>query len=244
MSSASPEGTSDTAAASASASDRAGASSASSRSSQPWTQADSAAGIVLRYIVPMRRQLVLWLGSETLSDECLRLLITHLITQGFGEHGRGRIRDFLLRGIRSAAKAVVAETPEATRPEVDFSNWTTSSKSWLEHWRAAILARAWRTLERQEHRDASEPLFSILRAATAHPRETPEMLALRIQTESQISVSPESIQQLLPEARRRFARLLLGEIGETLDSPGNDSIHAELHAIGLADAVDKLSAGQ
>ena len=36
------------------------------RSSHPWTEADSAAGFVLRYLAPMRRQLTAILGSTDL----------------------------------------------------------------------------------------------------------------------------------------------------------------------------------
>ncbi len=39
------------------------------RSSQSWTEADSAAGFVLRYLAPMRRQLASALGSNAEADE-------------------------------------------------------------------------------------------------------------------------------------------------------------------------------
>ncbi len=237
MSSASPQRASDAAVA-------ADAAANLSKSSQPWTEADSAAGFVLRYLVPMREQLIERLESEAMADDCLKLLIGHLVSQGFGAHGKGRIRDFLLRGIRSAAKAAIAEMPADQRVTVDFSTWTTDAKSWLEHWRAAILARVWRALERQEHRNASEPLFTILRSVSAHPRETAAMLAVRINTESDVSVDAEMITRLLPQARKRFAQILLSEVGETLDKPDEESIQSELQTIGLAEVVGKLRAGE
>lgn len=216
--------------------------------SSPWTEAHNAAGFVLRYLIPMRDQLIQGLGSESLADECLRRIITHLVAQGFGSHARGRLRDFLLRATRSAAKTLVAEQaaspPAAGAPlQIDWSQWMVDTQSWRDHWRAAVLARAWRTLERREHQDRSTPLYSILRWSSAYPRETPKMLAIRINTESDVSVDAATITRLLPLARRRFAQILLGEIVETLDEKDAAAVEAELAAIGLADAVAKLRNG-
>ena len=85
------------------------------RSSNPWTQANSAAGFVLRYLVTVRRQLLAILGSSDHADECLKLLIAHLVSVGFGEYKKGKLRDFLIRAIRSTAKTRLAELPENQR---------------------------------------------------------------------------------------------------------------------------------
>lgn len=216
--------------------------------SSPWTEAHNAAGFVLRYLIPMRDQLIQGLGSEALADECLKRIITHLVAQGFGGHARGRLRDFLMRALRSAAKTLLAEQAAAAGAAaqpvaIDWSLWTVDAPSWRDHWRAAVLARAWRTLERREHQDRSTPLYSILRWSSAYPRETPAMLAIRINTESDVRVDAETIARLLPLARRRFAQILLGEIVETLDEKDAAAVEAELAAIGLADAVARLRGG-
>jgi len=187
----------------------------------------------------MREQLLQWTGSETIADQSLRLLIGHLVTQGFGPHGRGRIRDFLLRGIRSAAKAAIAEMPPADQPTIDFSTWKPDAAEWIGHWRAAILARVWRELERDEHQDLSRPLFSILQTATAHPRETAEMLAIRINTQSDVIVEPAAIRKLIGPARQRFAELVWTEVSETLQDRDEASVKAELVEVGLNEPVDK-----
>src|SRR6056297_251404 len=101
------------------------------RSSHPWTQANSAAGFVLRYLLPMRRQLSEILGSDELADEALKRLLAHLVAVGFGEHKRGRLRDFLLRAIRSAAKQCVQELPAQSRPKLNLESITLESKAWL-----------------------------------------------------------------------------------------------------------------
>ncbi len=205
----------------------------SRRTSQPWTGAENAAGFVLRYLLPMRELLIPSLGSESLADECLKRLIAHLVTQGFGANGKGRIRDFLLRGIRSAAKAVVAETPADKRPNVDFNEWTLESPTWIAIWRKGLLTRAWRGLERVEHKNETKPIYSVLRAATEHPEEDAAMLAIRINTKTDQRLNQEAIRAHLLEARTAFAQLLEHEIAETLDQVDDDTVRQEIEALGL-----------
>jgi hypothetical protein len=208
-------------------------------SSRAWTQSRGAAALVVRYLLPMRGQLAESLGSDSAADIALRMLISHLITEGFGSHGRGRLRDFLMRGMRSAARAIVAELPADRRPEIDFSTWRGDDPKWVSRWRAEILARAWRELERNEHRDLSRPVFTILRAAVGHPKETAEMLAVRVNTESDVVVQPSTIRALIGPARRRFAELLLREIRMTLEQNDDASVRGELTAIGIDIPVDR-----
>jgi len=207
--------------------------------SRPWTQSQSAAAVIVRYLAPMRLQLVQWTDNESLADDSLKMLIGHLIAQGFGQHGRGKMRDFLIRGIRSAAKATVAEIAESERPTIDFTTWKPDSPQWIAHWRSEMLARAWRELERDEHQDLSRPLYTILKTTTAHPRETPQMLAIRINTESDIAVEPTTIQKLVAPARKRFAELILQEVSQTLEDRSDAALLAELQTIGLAEPVEK-----
>lgn len=206
---------------------------------RPWTQSQSAAAVIVRYLSPMRQQLIQWTGSEAIADDSLKMLIGHLVAQGFGQHGRGRMRDFLIRGIRSAAKAKIGEMAENNRPAIDFSTWKVDSPDWIANWRGELLARVWRELERDEHQELSRPLYTILKTTTAHPRETAEILAVRINTESDIAVDPATIQTLIAPARKRFAELVLQEVTQTLDDRTEAAIMAELNAIGLADPVEK-----
>jgi len=207
--------------------------------SRPWTQSPSAAALIVRYLAPMRQQLLQWTGSESITDDSLEMLIGHLVAQGFGQHGRGRMRDFLIRGIRSATKATIGEIAENDRPAIDFATWKADSPDWIANWRGELLARVWRELERDEHHDLSRPLYSILKTATAHPRENAEMLAVRINTQSDIAVDPATIQALIAPARKRFAELVIQEVAHTLEDRTETSVMAELHAVGLAEPVEK-----
>ena len=153
------------------------------RSSHSWTEADSAAGFVLRYLSPMRRQLTSLMGSKPEADAALKILLSHLVQAGFGEHKRGRLRDFLVRGIRSCAKARIAELPEDKRQGISLESVTLESKEWITVWRDCLLERAWRSLERHEHSNPDSPVYSVLNSATADTSATSEALASKINDE-------------------------------------------------------------
>jgi hypothetical protein len=211
------------------------------RSSHPWTKADSAAGFVLRYLTPMRRQLTSILGSTDEADEALKLLLAHLVSVGFGEHNQGRLRDFLLRGIRSAAKTRAAEMPEGQRPDMNLDSVTLESKQWLTLWREGLLERAWRALERQEHAEPDFPWFSVLHVATNHPQATPAMLIGQLASERGLTIDEKTVQTLLPAARARFAQLIADEVAETLENPSGVDVKREISVLGLSKAFSGVS---
>lgn len=206
------------------------------RSSHPWTKADSAAGFVLRYLVPMRRQLTEVLGTTEHADESLKLLLAHLVSVGFGDQKQGRLRDFLLRGIRSAAKTRVNELPETERPELNLDSLTFDSRQWVAYWRDGILERAWRGLERKEHADAEMPVYTVLQAATGNPKATPGMLAAQIASENGMQLDEELVAQTIPLARALFAQLVADEVAETLESPTGEDVKMEIKQLGLGKA--------
>ncbi|NND96259.1 MAG: hypothetical protein HKN47_02890 [Pirellulaceae bacterium] len=211
------------------------------RSSHSWTEADSAAGFVLRYLSPMRRQLASVLGSTEEADEALKLLLGHLVQAGFGEHKRGRLRDFLVRGIRSCAKARMGELPEADRRELNLDGVTLGSREWISFWRECLLDRAWRALERHEHSHDDEPVFSVLNAATADSSATSDVLAARIREEFGVEIDSSQIEKILPLARALFAQLIADEVVETLESPSKADVKEEIKALGMAQAFSGLT---
>ena len=211
------------------------------RSSHPWTKADSAAGFVLRYLSAMRRQLTATLGSVNEADEALNLLLTHLINAGFGEYRQGRLRDFLVRGLRSAARARLNELPDDQRAKTRLDELKVDSKEWIKFWREGLLERAWRSLERLEHAKPEVPLFSVLHSATANPQATPEMLVVQIATDNGIQTDAATIRSTLPEARAIFAQLVADEVAETLESPSGDQVKEEIQLLGLSRAFNGIS---
>lgn len=210
------------------------------RSSHPWTEADSAAGFVLRYLTPMRRQLIAVLGAESQADEALKLLLAHLISAGFGDYKQGRLRDFLVRGMRSAAKNRSNDMSQAERANVDLDQLTVDAKPWLKFWREGLLERAWRSLERHEHAHPDAPLYSVLHMATTNPNATPAMLAVQINTELGMNLDERLVRKTLPEARTMFAQLVADEVAETLEAPQIDDVKREITQLGLGKAFSGL----
>ncbi|QEG43216.1 hypothetical protein [Roseimaritima ulvae] len=202
-------------------------------SSHPWTRADSAAGFVLRYVSAMRGQLIDCLGSEKLSDHALTLFIGHLVNRGYGGHGQGRLRDFLILGIRSAAKAALAKVPETQRPDFDPHALQPDSPDWIEHWRMCIWELSWRTLEQQQHKHPGQLDYTVLKLATDNPQSTSAMLAVQVSTAAGEAIDAARIEQLLPAARQRFTQIIATEIANTLHNPTADSIAAERKALRL-----------
>lgn len=237
-----------------------------SRSQQTWTGAGSAAGYVLRYLAPMRRLMIDVTGNEQEADRALAILVTHLVRAGFSGHDRGRLRDFLVRGIRSAAKATYDESvqrseknelesrdaamPIPAPPKLNVAKL--ESPQWLGYWRDGILQRSWRSLERFQHarrydsavRSASltgetsqeDCVHDILRIAIAHPKETPQGWAERLESLGGRPIEPDEVQAQLELARIRFAQYVADEVAQTLEIPEPAKVQAEIKTLGLAKA--------
>lgn len=235
------------------------------RSKQTWTGAGTAAGYVLRYLVPMRRLMLDVAGSEKEADRALAILVAHLVKAGFSGHDKGRLRDFLLRGIRSAAKARFDEVnleietgktkdgkpiPPPTPPKVEVAQL--ESPDWIGYWREGILQRSWRSLERYQHacrygrRPATESdqaevpnedlIHDSLKIAMSYPKETIEVWAGRIASLAGRTVSPDEVRLQIELARVRFAQQIADEVAQTLEIPDPKAIHGEIKNLGLAKA--------
>lgn len=105
-------------------------------------------------------------GNEVAADQALAILIQHLVKAGYGEHNKGRLRDFLVRGIRSAARAQSTQTlekqisekpvpepasPATPPPPLNLDAAQLDAEAWVGYWRDGLLQRAWRALERHQH---------------------------------------------------------------------------------------------
>ncbi len=211
------------------------------RSSHSWTDADSAAGFVLRYVSPMRRQLVSVLGSNSEADEALKKLLAHLVSAGFSKYNKGRLRDFLIKGIRSSAKARIADLPENERPNVSLDAIVGDSPEWLAFWRDCLLERSWRALERYEHANPDMPLYSILFAMNAQPKATTSQLVDAVSRLADRDVDEPTIDRGVANARTMFAQLIADEVVETLQSPTKEDVKAEIRSLGLVNAFSGLS---
>lgn len=210
------------------------------RSSHSWTEAESAAGFVLRYLSPMRKKLTEVLGSSSEADQALRILLTHLVSAGFGEHRKGRLRDFLARAVRSCAKARLSENGRLEAEQEKLASLTTDSKEWRVMWRDCLLDRAWRALERIEHQNPDRPMYSVLWSSTVKPDAGLDELAAAVEKSCKVRLDQVRLQQLKLEAKAAFAQLLADEVVETLETPDKASVKKEIQSLGIGSAFSGL----
>lgn len=210
------------------------------RSSMHWTETTSAAALVMRYLIPLRRQLIEIFDSDQEADEALKLLFNHLLTAGFSGHNRGRLRDFLVKAIRSAAKARWKQRPESSLGELELGQTTADSEVWLNRWRDCLLQRAWRSLEREEHQLPGTPVYSVLQIAAKSPQQTAEMLAMRVAEERGLAIDKQTVTSTLPRSRAMFAQFVADEVAETLEQPTGPTVKQEIKTLGLTSAFVNL----
>jgi hypothetical protein len=192
----------------------------------------------------MRKQLTSILGSETEADQALRILLTHLVSAGFGEHRKGRLRDFLSKAVRSSAKARLSENgqPESeTHRHAVARLASKDSKEWLLMWRDCLLERAWRALERMEHQDAKRPLYSVLWTSTVNPKASLDELAVAVERQCGVKLDQIKIQQFKLEGKAAFAQLLADEVVETLANPDKASVQKEIQSLAIGSVFSGLS---
>jgi hypothetical protein len=134
----------------------------------------------------------------------------------------------------------MAEMPEQDRGKVNLECVTLTSKEWMTFWRECMLERAWRALERHEHKDPEVKVFAVLSVATTYPKADAAELVGRIAEEHSIDLSQREIEETLPQARALFAQLIADEIVETLESPSKNDVKEEIKLLGIASAFTGL----
>ncbi len=189
----------------------------------------------------MRKQLTAVMGSTEEADQALRILLTHLVSAGFGEHRKGRLRDFLARAVKSCAKARLTERGETSADQQNDSGVTLDPKGWLVMWRDCLLERAWRALERMQHQDPSRPLYSVLWTSTIHPKASLDEIAAEVEKACAVKLDQVKLQQLKLEAKAAFAQLLADEVVETLENPDKAAVKKEIQSLGIGSAFSGLT---
>lgn len=214
----------------------------------------------------MRRLMMDIVGREKEADRALSILVAHLVKAGFSGHDKGRLRDFLVRGIRSAAKAGYDEAlkdggkndslelaDQAEKPlPLKMEVAQVESPQWRGYWRDGILQRSWRSLERYQHSrrydrinqppptgeapPREDLVHDVLRAAMSYPKESLQSWAERVSSASGRKVEPDEVQSQLELARIRFAQQIADEVAQTLETPDPVVIQSEIKALGLGKA--------
>lgn len=204
------------------------------RDSQPWTEASNAAGFVIRYLSPMRAMLIEAVGSEPLADRTLTLFLQHLVSKGYGNARPGRLRDYLIVGLRSALNVSLQRLPaDQIHPDVNWDVFASQSTAWRGHWRRGLLELAWRRLEQHQHKHPEDLDYTLLRAVQANPTANETMLAVQVSAVAKQTVDANKIPAMLVSSRNYFAGIVVAEIASTLSHPTTENIQAEQKSLKL-----------
>jgi RNA polymerase sigma-70 factor (ECF subfamily) len=145
---------------------------------------------------------------------------------------RGRFRDF----VRTVLFHLVADYYRARRTEPvplrdddapTGSAEPSSRDPFLDHWRAALLDRAWRELRHLPSR-ANGPLYDVLRFRVDKPDQTTAEAALELSRQIGRRISAVAFRQALHRARVKFAELLRQEVAFSLGTSQKDQVDQEL----------------
>ena len=153
---------------------------------------------------------------------------------------RGRFRDF----VKGVLYHLIADhyrrkqrTPNALPDDgsdlaASAESMLESDRQFLDSWRAELLDRAWKGLERMEQ-EGGQPYHTVLRFRAENPELRSGPMAERLAEKLRRPVTDVWVRQTLHRARERYAEVLLHEVSQTLREPTVEQIEQELIDVGL-----------
>jgi RNA polymerase sigma factor (sigma-70 family) len=217
-----------------------------------WLQAHQGLGeaaivarqqLVLRYYGAVYRYLLSMLRDPAAAEELSQDFAVRLLRGDFKhfDSQRSRFRDFLKTSVRHLVmdywrkqkkneksqplESAPSEAAESTS-EADFD------RAFEQKWREELVARTWEALEKNQ-KESGQPYYTVLRSKTDQPELRSPQLAAQVSAQLGRAVTAESLRQLLHRARRRFAELLVDEVGRSLGTAEPDQVSEELIDLGL-----------
>lgn len=207
-----------------------------------WRSVEDPAQFVLRYAPAIRGYIdCLLKGSQDAEDVAQDFLASVMGRQFSAEQiNRGRFRDFLRASVRNAvidhlrAKKHVSVDPQLLENTLAAAG----DHQWLDSWRSCLLDAALLRL-RQFQRDTPDNLYhTVLRLTLDFPDDDSPSLARRLSQATGREVRSDAYRQQLHRARRKFAELLVGLVGETLREADEERLAEELCELGLKGYVE------
>jgi RNA polymerase sigma-70 factor (ECF subfamily) len=197
-----------------------------------------------RYGKAVNRYLLGALRNADAAEEVGQEFVLRFLQGGLhgADRGKGRFRDFI-KGVlfrmvadyhRRRARQGLPLTEETPEPVDQATAPAQAEQQFLDSWRAELLDRSWKALERleQEH---GQPFHTVLRLRAQRPELRSEDLAAELTTRLTRPVSAAWVRQNLHRARDRFADFLLAEVAQTLAEPTANDLEQELIDLGLHD---------
>jgi hypothetical protein len=202
---------------------------------------------VLRYGRAVRKYIGALLRDDHDADDVSQDLLLEVLHKKFvrREPGRGRFRDYLKAAARNVALGHLRRRARArTRGRAGLAARPAPAElagaaeaEWLAEWRSCILEMTWKALELYQYRHPGNYCHTALRLSVDHPREDSRQLAARLGALTGRPMRADAFRKQLSRARRIFARLLLAEVGHTLEHPSPERLEQELIDVGLMSYV-------
>lgn len=200
-----------------------------------WSQIKDPAQFVLRYSPAIRAYLLALLQEPNDADDVSQDFLLHFLQRGLtaATPDRGRFRDYLKVSVRRAALAHLRKSAhrcqaDGISAEEAASDESAADDEWRQQWRACLLERALRGIERhvREHPGCGyEVALEIARELPeADSQERARVAGQRLGR----CVSAAAFRQMLCRARSLFKAVLIQEVAKTLRDPTTDSIDEEL----------------
>ncbi|MBI2808910.1 MAG: sigma-70 family RNA polymerase sigma factor [Planctomycetes bacterium] len=211
-----------------------------------WPMIHDPAQFVLRYAPAIEGYLLALVRDPDQVDEIRQDFLVKVLQKGFGSeiNVKGRFRNYLKAAVRNAAithlrrKAPGQADPAALAQVADDAETPAAEAEWLEQWRRCMLERIWEALEMHERQNLDNHAYTVLNIYIEHSeQEDSEQLAATASARIGKPMRPDAFRKQLSRARRLFAKLLIQEIVQTLESPTPERIEDELAEVGLLSSL-------
>ena len=196
-----------------------------------------------RYGGAVRRYALAALRDPDAADEVFQEFALKFVRGDYGkaDPSKGRFRSFLKTSLyhlivdyqrrrgrqQKQAGPLVEDTPDSAE-----SYQAPSDEEFLRSWRADLLERVWRQLEREEL-TTGKAYHTVLRLRVEHPDVRSPELAERVSEVLHKEVKAGAVRVLLHRAREKFGTLLIDEVANTLTDATPDAVEQELIELNL-----------
>ncbi|MEO1524701.1 MAG: sigma factor [Planctomycetota bacterium] len=216
--------------------------------STQWSQLGDANVFVLRYTNAIETYLKRLLKDENDTRDVLQSFLLRVLERGFERVSPdlGRFRYYLIRSVHNAAITHLRTTKRRRVVDIEELPESLASSSdelrqyWQRDWHDCILGRAWQRLEEREQASESNLYFTVLQISSKHPELDSKALAATVTECVGRPVSAELFRQQLSRSRKAFARLIVEEVAETLETPSRSALIEELTEVGLLTYVQEF----
>jgi DNA-directed RNA polymerase specialized sigma24 family protein len=211
-----------------------------------WSMLGDPAQFIMRYAPAIQAYFAAIITNRDDAEEAIQEFLLRVTKSGFtnANSERGRFRDYLKTAVRNAALAQLRKESARTRhrqslpapaPASASADDESLEQEWVAEWRKCVLDRSWRALERYEASNAGSAGLphTTLRLVVEYPDRDSKSLAAQATQLTGQRLNAEGFRQRLSRARRVFARLVVQEVAETLQSPTPDQVEDELVVLGL-----------